>query len=70
MIPRRTDAGLDVAAATAADPAGAGLGQGEPADNAVNPKTLTHLQQAVLKQALSVVAVVQKKISYDFLGMA
>ena len=46
------------------------LAQGEPADNAVNPKTLTHLQQAVLKQALSVVAVVQKKISYDFLGMA
>jgi len=46
------------------------LAQGRAPDNLLDPQTLTHLDRSMLKQALVLVGTVQKKISYDFLGMA
>lgn len=39
-------------------------------DNFINPKTLTSMDETMLKQAFSLISAIRKKISYDFLGMA
>ncbi|MFP4579168.1 MAG: DUF294 nucleotidyltransferase-like domain-containing protein [Candidatus Sumerlaeia bacterium] len=39
-------------------------------DNFINPKVLSHLDASTIKQAFSQIGLVQKKISYDFLGGA
>jgi PAS domain S-box-containing protein len=38
------------------------------ADNTINLKSITHLEQAMLQQTFNHVATIQRKISYDFLG--
>ncbi len=38
--------------------------------NEIDPKELTHLEETLLKQALTQIANIQKKISFDFLGSA
>ena len=39
-----------------------------PPDNNINPKSLTHLEEVTLRESLSQIATIQKRISYDFLG--
>ncbi|MGD9126359.1 MAG: cache domain-containing protein [Planctomycetia bacterium] len=39
-----------------------------PPDNSINPKSLTHLEEVTLRESLSQIATIQKRISYDFLG--
>jgi PAS domain S-box-containing protein len=39
-------------------------------DNAIEPKSLTQLEVGMLKQALSEIALIQKKVSFDFRGSA
>jgi CBS domain-containing protein len=46
------------------------LSTGLPADNELDLKTLTHLEESSLKQVFSQIALIQKKASFDFLGMA
>ncbi len=38
--------------------------------NWINQRDWTHIEQATLKQAFSLIATIRKKIGYDFLGMA
>jgi PAS domain S-box-containing protein len=38
--------------------------------NDIDPRELTHIEEALLKQAFSQIAGIQKKISFDFLGSA
>ena len=44
------------------------LAAGTPADNLVDLKSLTHLEESQLKQAFGQVSLLQKKVSFDFLG--
>lgn len=37
-------------------------------DNNLNPKSLTHIEEVTLRESLSQIATIQKRISYDFLG--
>ena len=46
------------------------LGSGQPADNEVDPRSLNHLEEGLLKQVFSLLGTFQKKIQYDFLGGA
>jgi CBS domain-containing protein len=46
------------------------LGSGQPADNEVDPRSLNHLEEGLLKQVLSLLGTFQKKIQYDYLGGA
>ena len=46
----------------------AAIRAGHPADNLVNYRKLSHIEEALLKQAFAQIDAVQKKISYDFLG--
>lgn len=46
------------------------LTQGLPADNLLDPRDLTHLEEKMLKQAGTLIATLQKKAGYDFLGSA
>jgi CBS domain-containing protein len=46
------------------------LGSGQPADNEVDPRSLNHLEEGLLKQVLSLLGTFQKKIQSDFLGGA
>jgi len=46
------------------------LVQGERPGNAIDPKLLTHIEEAALKESLSHVAAMQKRIGYDFLGVS
>jgi signal-transduction protein with cAMP-binding, CBS, and nucleotidyltransferase domain len=39
-------------------------------DNAVNPKDLSELEEVMVRKALAQVALVLKKISFDYLGSA
>lgn len=41
---------------------------GRPPQNLIYPGKLGYIQRELLKQAFAQIAVVQKKISYDFLG--
>lgn len=43
---------------------------GKHADNLIQLKSLTHIESATLRESLSQIATVQKRISYDFLGGA
>ena len=43
---------------------------GREPDNSVDPKSLNQMQESMLRQAFSLLGVVRKKISHDFLGMA
>ncbi|MBN2207483.1 MAG: cache domain-containing protein [Candidatus Aminicenantes bacterium] len=38
--------------------------------NDIDPRELTHLEETLLKQAFALIANIQKKISFDFLGQA
>jgi PAS domain S-box-containing protein len=44
------------------------LVSGAPADNMVELKNLTHLEESLLKQAFTQVSLLQKKVGFDFLG--
>jgi PAS domain S-box-containing protein len=46
------------------------LRSGQPADNEVDPRSLNHLEEGLLKQVFSLLGTFQKKIQYDFLGGA
>ena len=46
------------------------LREGREPDNFLHPKDLPHLEEAMLKQAFSLISTVQKQISYDFTGVA
>jgi CBS domain-containing protein len=46
------------------------LAEGAAPSNAINPKSLTHLEEAALKKTFGHIAVLQKKIGFDFLGSA
>jgi PAS domain S-box-containing protein len=48
----------------------AALSQGSKPDNLLDLKTITPMQETLLKQSLSVISTIRKKISYDFLGQA
>ncbi len=37
-------------------------------DNNINPKSITHIEEVTLRESLSQIATIQKRISYDFLG--
>lgn len=39
-------------------------------DNFINPKKLSHIEETMLKQAFSQISIIQKKISFDFMGSA
>lgn len=39
-----------------------------PPDNNINPKSITHIEEVTLRESLSQIAAIQKRISYDFLG--
>jgi CBS domain-containing protein len=43
---------------------------GQPLDNVIQPRQLKHADEALLRQAFSQIAAVQKKIGYDFFGSA
>lgn len=45
------------------------LAAGASADNRVDLKSLTHLEESMLKQAFAQVSLLQKKVSFDFLGL-
>jgi CBS domain-containing protein len=42
---------------------------GREPDNSIDPKSLNQMQESMLRQAFSLLGVVRKKISHDFLGM-
>ncbi len=46
------------------------IGQGLEPDNNLDPRTLTPLEETLLKQSFAQISNIQKKISYDFLGSA
>jgi CBS domain-containing protein len=46
------------------------IDRGEDPGNDIDPRELTHIEEALLKQAFSQIAGIQKKISFDFLGSA
>lgn len=41
---------------------------GDPADNIVDLRTLTHVEESLLKQAFAQISLLQKKVGFDFLG--
>lgn len=43
---------------------------GRPADNHINPKAITHIEEVTLRESLTQIATIQKRIGYDFLGTA
>jgi len=45
------------------------LASGLPGDNLVELKSLTHLEESLLKQMSAQVSLLQKKVGFDFLGM-
>ena len=44
------------------------LAAGLPVDNDIDLKSLTHFDESLLKQVFSQVALLQKKVNFDFLG--
>ncbi|MBN1938402.1 MAG: cache domain-containing protein [Candidatus Aminicenantes bacterium] len=46
------------------------IGQGLEPDNNLDPRTLTPMEETLLKQSFAQISNIQKKISYDFLGSA
>jgi len=43
---------------------------GRPPDNHINPKAITHIEEVTLRESLTQIATIQKRIGYDFLGTA
>ena len=44
------------------------LRAGQPPENAIDVRSLTHFETALLKQSLSQIATMQRKVSSDYLG--
>ena len=45
------------------------INAGKRPGNRINPKMLTHIDEATLRESFSQIAIIQKRISYDFLGV-